>query len=117
MIVVKPCAAHAREADVTAAGSGQQQEAREAPRAPLLLAGSIEAGALNAPVRICNLSEIGAALEGEVLPAAGVPIILRRLDLAVTGVVVWTAGGRCGVHFDRPTPVDEWLTGRRAASA
>ena len=89
---------------------------REAQRANLLLAGSIEAGQLNAPVRIRNLSETGAALEGELLPAAGTAIILRRLDLAVSGVVVWTSRERCGVHFDAPTNVGDWVTGHRETS-
>jgi hypothetical protein len=102
--------------NVTAAGRAQQQDGRDAQRAALLLAASIEAGALNAPVRIRNLSESGAALEGDVLPGAGAAIILRRLDLAVPGVVVWTSRDRCGVHFDAPTNVTEWITGRRGAT-
>ena len=88
---------------------------REAQRANLLLAASIEAWPVNAPVRIRNLSETGAALEGEALPAPGTAIILRRLDLAVAGMVVWASGERCGVHFDSPTPVGEWVTGHRGA--
>ena len=94
----------------------RNENQREAQRASLLLAGSIEAGRLNAPVRIRNLSETGAALEGELLPAAGTAIILRRLDLAVSGVVIWTSDERCGVHFDSPTCVGDWVTGHRGTS-
>ena len=99
----------------TAAGLQAEDNRRETGRSGLLLAASFEAGPLSAPGRIRNLSETGAAIEGAVLPAPGAEIILRRLDLAVRGGVVWTSGIRCGVHFDRSIGVGLWMTGRRAA--
>jgi hypothetical protein len=106
---------HAPSADVGAAQA--EENNRLAARANLLLAASIEAGALSAPVRIRNLSETGAAIEGDDLPSAGSNLVLRRLDLTVAGVVIWTSGGRCGVRFDAATEVADWLTGRRAPQA
>ena len=81
-------------------GVNQDENRRVAPRTNLMLAASIEAGALNAPVRIRNLSETGAAIEGPALPHIGASFTLRRLDVAIAGVVMWVTGGRCGVHFD-----------------
>ncbi|PSJ39121.1 hypothetical protein C7I55_16710 [Sphingomonas deserti] len=79
-----------------------------------MLAASIEAGALNAPVRIRNLSETGAAIEGPALPHIGASFTLRRLDVSIAGVVMWVTGGRCGVHFDGKICVTDWISGSRA---
>jgi len=82
-----------------------------APRKNLLLAATIEAGALKAPVRIRNLSESGAMLEGAALPDIGATFMLRRLEIEIGGTVVWREGGRCGVAFDGKVSVDEWSAG------
>ena len=62
------------------------------PRKNLLLAATIEAGALSAPVRIRNLSETGAT-------------------------VVWRAAGRCGIRFAGVVCVDDWAIGKRRAAS
>ena len=80
-----------------------------APRKNLLLAATIEAGALKAPVRIRNLSEGGAMLEGAVLPDIGTAFMLRRLDIEIGGTVIWRESGRCGVEFDGPVEVLDGL--------
>lgn len=95
-------------------GSSQEDNRRVAPRTNLMLAASIEAGPLSAPVRIRNLSETGAAVEGAALPHVGATVTLRRLDLSVGGTIVWASGGRCGVHFDGTTCVAEWISGTRS---
>jgi hypothetical protein len=82
-----------------------------APRKNLLLAATIEAGALKAPVRIRNLSESGAMLDGAALPDVGTTFMLRRLEIEIGGTVVWREGGRCGVAFDGKVSVDEWSAG------
>ena len=82
-----------------------------APRKNLLLAATIEAGALKAPVRIRNLSESGAMLEGAALPDIGTTFMLRRMEIEIGGTVVWREGGRCGVAFDGKVSVDEWSAG------
>jgi hypothetical protein len=95
-------------------GSNQVENRRVAPRTNLLLAASIEAGPLTAPVRIRNLSESGAAVEGATLPRVGAAVTLRRLDLSITGMIVWSAFGRCGVQFNGTTCVAEWISGTRS---
>lgn len=88
-------------------------EDRASPRTNLLLAANAEIGGRILPVRIRNLSETGAMLEGAGLPDAGMKLVLARGDLHVSAVVAWAAGGRRGVKFDGPTPVHEWTGGTK----
>lgn len=88
-------------------------EDRASPRTNLLLAATAEIGGRCVPVRIRNLSETGALLEGAGLPDAGMKLVLARGDLHVSAVVAWAAGGRRGVKFDGPTPVHEWTGGTK----
>lgn len=88
-------------------------EDRAAPRTNLLLSANAEVGGRTLPVRIRNLSETGALLEGAGLPDAGMKLVLARGDLHVSAVVAWAAGGRRGVKFDGPTPVHEWTGGAK----
>lgn len=90
-------------------GSGQARAARK----NLLLSATIEAGALKAPVRIRNLSESGAMIDGAALPEVGATLILRRLEVEIGAVTVWRASGRCGIRFDGTASVDEWVSGIR----
>jgi hypothetical protein len=84
-----------------------------ASRKNLMLSASIEAGALKAPVRIRNLSESGAMIDGGALPEVGTALILRRLELEIGAMTVWRTAGRCGVRFDGAAAVDEWVAGSR----
>ena len=88
-------------------------EDRASPRTNLLLAATAEVGGRSLPVRIRNLSETGALVEGAGLPDAGMKLVLARGDLHVSAVVAWAAGGRRGVKFDGPTPVHEWTGGAK----
>lgn len=90
-------------------------EDRVAPRTNLLLAATAEVGGRSLPVRIRNLSDTGAMLEGAGLPEAGMPIVLVRGDLQVAATVAWAAGGRRGIRFAGPTPVSEWTGGKPRA--
>ncbi|HEX8468712.1 MAG TPA: PilZ domain-containing protein [Allosphingosinicella sp.] len=90
-------------------------EDRVAPRTNLLLAATAEVGGRSLPVRIRNLSETGAMVEGAGLPEAGMPFVLMRGDLQVAATVAWVAGGRRGVRFAGPTPVNEWTGGKPRA--
>ena len=83
------------------------------PRKNLLLSATIEAGALKAPVRIRNLSETGAMLDGAALPDVGTRFTLRRLEIEIGATVVWASSGRCGVAFDGKVSVEDWVAGVR----
>ena len=98
------------------APAGQGADQPRATRKNLMLAASIESGGSRAPVRIRNLSESGAMLDGAALPGPGASLVLTRADIQVSASVVWCAGGRCGIRFDNvAASVDEWVTGKRAA--
>lgn len=90
-------------------------EDRVAPRTNLLLAATAEVGGRQLPIRIRNLSETGAMIEGAGLPEAGAQILLSRGDLQVAASVAWAAGSRRGVRFGGPTPVNEWTGGKPRA--
>ena len=98
--------------DIEAGGS---LEDRAAPRTNLLLAATAEVGGRSLPVRIRNLSETGAMLEGAGLPEAGMALVLIRGDLQVAATVAWAAGSRRGIRFAGPTPVNEWTGGKPRA--
>ena len=87
------------------------------PRTNLLLSASIETSAGEAPVRVRNLSEAGAMLEGADLPAPGERLLLRRTALAIAGTCMWREGTRCGVRFDRSISVQQWASSVRAAAS
>ena len=91
--------------------------APRAPRTNLLLSASIETTAGEAPVRVRNLSEGGAMLEGTALPAPGERLLLRRAMLTIAGTCAWRDGNRCGVRFDRPISVQQWASSVRAAAS
>ena len=87
-----------------------------APRKNLLLSASIEAGGLKAPVRIRNLSENGAMIDGAALPEVGSTLVLRRLEVEIGATTIWRSPGRCGIKFDGNVSVEEWIAGVRQLS-
>jgi hypothetical protein len=104
--------------------NGEQEDSQRKPgqnlgatvralRKNLLLTASIESEKLKTLVRIRNLSESGAMLDGAVFPEVGAELILRRMDVEIGASVVWRRAGRCGVTFDGAVSVDEWVVGAR----
>lgn len=85
-----------------------------APRKNLFMAAEIETDGLKLPVRIRNLSEGGAMIEGAALPGVGATLILRRLQIELAATVIWRTAGRCGIRFGEPAFVEEWVAGRRS---
>lgn len=81
------------------------------PRKNLMLAATIEADTVTAPVRIRNMSETGAMIDGPALPEVGSQIILRRLGLSIPARVIWSKEGRCGLALAGSVQVDEWVAG------
>jgi hypothetical protein len=91
------------ETDMAAAA-----EHRRATRTNLFLAATLD----SKPVRIRNVSETGALIEGDGLPGTGAHATLARGELAVTGEIVWASGSRRGLHFDGPVAVEAWAGGK-----
>ena len=76
-----------------------------------MLAASISSGAVQAPVRIRNLSELGAMIDGPALPSPGCTLTLSRMALTIGATVVWSRGGRCGLSLGGAIVVDDWIAG------
>jgi hypothetical protein len=61
------------------------------------------------PVRIRNLSRMGALIEAADLPEPGTPMRLSRASLSASGTVIWANGGKAGLQFEAPIAIGEWL--------
>ena len=90
---------------------GKENLSERSPRTNLLLAATIDAGSLKASVRIRNLSESGALLEGATFPNVDEKLTLRRLDMEIDATVIWHTGSRCGIKFEGRISVAEWALG------
>ncbi len=82
---------------------------RRSRRAPVLLAATIEVDGVAQPVKLRNLSEDGALIEGERLPAEGSTSFFQRNDLRLKSRVIWVHGRFAGVAFARPLRSEEVL--------
>src|SRR4051794_29495874 len=81
-----------------------------------MLAATVSCGAAIYQVRIRNVSETGALIEGADLPEAGQEILLSRGQTEIDAIVAWASGSRRGVHFSRPVAVDTWRAGKPATA-
>ena len=98
-------------AAVATTQAATEPDARGAPRTYLLLSASIITDGLSSPVRIRNLSETGALLEGGAFPNVGQTLTLARLKMQIKAEVVWKSGCRCGIKFDGLVSTTEWIAG------
>ena len=73
---------------------------RRARRSHVLMAASIEVGGTIMPVKLRNLSSVGALVEGGELPVVDSQVIFHKKELKLSGRVAWVADGRAGVAFD-----------------
>jgi hypothetical protein len=66
------------------------------------------------PVRVRNISRMGALIEAAALPPAGAAVRLSRASLSAPGTIVWIDECKAGVQFAEPIAVANWLPqGRR----
>lgn len=82
---------------------------RRSRRAPVLLAATIEVDGVPQSVKLRNLSEEGALIEGERLPAEGSTSFFQRNELRLKSRVIWVLGRYAGVAFARPLKSEEVL--------
>jgi hypothetical protein len=80
-------------------GDGQSAGKRGSKRARVLLAAKVHAGAAEMDVRLRDLSQKGALIEGKGIPPAGTEIVFCRGSICVPARVAWTADGRAGLEF------------------
>jgi len=82
---------------------------RRSRRSPVFLAASVEVAGVPQAVKLRNLSEEGALIEGERLPLEGTTTFFQRNDLRLKSRVVWVCGNFAGVAFARPLKPEEVL--------
>jgi hypothetical protein len=68
----------------------------------VLLTATIEVGGIPLDVKLRNLSEEGALIEGAPLPPEGSATVFERKEMRLTGRIVWVQGKYAGVAFDTP---------------
>lgn len=68
----------------------------------MLLAASIEVCGGSLAVKLRNLSEQGALIQGDRLPVEGSEVLFRRNDLTVSGRIAWVDGIYAGISFAAP---------------
>lgn len=88
--------------------SSTAREQRMSRRKNLLLSAIIVVSGLPVTVRIRNLSDSGALLEGNSVPSPGTELVLKRGLVEASATVVWSDGHRCGVRFDSPICLPDW---------
>jgi hypothetical protein len=79
---------------------------RRSGRANVILTATIEKGSARIPVRVSNLSEHGALVIGDGLPAGETQIVFRCNGAAVQSWVAWSRDGRAGIQFGNPVQAD-----------
>lgn len=82
---------------------------RGSRRSPVLLTATVEIDGAAAPVKLRNISELGALIEGERLPEEGAETYFERKELRLKSRVVWVHGRYAGVAFGRPLKPEEVL--------
>lgn len=82
---------------------------RRSRRSPVLLAATLDVAGAQHPVKLRNLSEEGALVEGDRLPLEGTTTFFQRNELRVKSRVAWVQGRFAGVAFARPLQKEEVL--------
>ena len=82
---------------------------RRSRRSNVLLAALIEVSGTVIPVKLRNLSEQGALIEGDGLPVEGSEVLFRRNELSVKSRIAWVHDKHAGVAFKIPLPPEDVL--------
>jgi hypothetical protein len=75
---------------------------RRSSRSTVLLSATIEFADRSQPVKLRNLSEDGALVDGVGEVTENSEILFRRNDLCVAGRVAWIQGDHAGIAFNEP---------------
>ena len=86
-----------------------KSDPRTHPRSNVFLIATCSAEDSIQPVKVRNLSVHGALLEGSGLPALDSAVLLRRGGLKVSGTIAWRDETHCGIRFDKPIQVEDWV--------
>ena len=82
---------------------------RRSRRSPVLLAATVDVGGKPVAVKLRNLSEEGALIEGEQLPVEGSSTYFERNDLRIRSRIAWVQGRYAGVAFDERLKAEDVL--------
>jgi hypothetical protein len=82
---------------------------RRSRRSPVYLAATVEVAGAPQSVKLRNLSEEGALIEGERLPLEGTTTFFERNELRLKSRVVWVQGRYAGIAFARLLRQEEVL--------
>lgn len=97
--------------------TGETMQLREDARTSVLLTAIADSGKLATRVKIRNMSPKGSMLEANSSFSEGESVLLTRGELVTEGRIVWSAGTKCGVQFNRPTSVRQWFRENTAIPA
>lgn len=95
---------------MTASKISTLDESRSYPRTHLFVAASLCSNNVAEPVRIRNLSPVGALIEGSGIPEPCTEVILKRGSLQAVGQIAWQVGKKGGVAFSKEVNVSDWLS-------
>jgi PilZ domain len=82
---------------------------RRSRRSPVFLTATLEVAGVAQQVKLRNLSEEGALVQGERLPLEGTTTFFERNELRIKSRVVWVHGNFAGVAFARPLKSEDVL--------
>ena len=82
---------------------------RRSRRSNVLLTATLEVGGASVQVRLRNLSEEGALVEGDQLPVEGSSVLFERKELRVPSRVAWVQGHYAGIAFSTRLPAQDVL--------
>ena len=82
---------------------------RRSRRSPVLLAATVEIEGSPVAVKLRNLSEQGALIEGDRMPNEGAETYFQRNEMRLKSRIVWVHGKYAGVAFDTPLKREEVL--------
>lgn len=89
--------------------SGGSADPRLDERSNVFLSATMHGPSGAHPVRIRNISSLGAMLDGRDLPDEGSRVTLRRGQLMTDAEVAWQSGEFRGIRFDTPVEPDDWI--------
>jgi hypothetical protein len=85
------------------------QDVRDGPRRNMFLAATLRRGTEQAPVKIRNMSALGALIDSPIVPEPNSTVELIRGQYIAEGRVVWSEPRRCGIRFLSQLSVNDWL--------
>ena len=90
----------------------KQDYQRAFVRSKTFLAATMQVKEVACPVRVRNLSPLGAMIEAASVPGIGTTITVGRGSLAAAAEVVWTEADHFGVRFTEEVDVARWISER-----